>query len=168
MATEDKLIQVSNLCKYYYNGELKAVDDVTYSIAKGDVTAASDMLGYVYSLRGVGVAGNRLGRTIGFPTANLDCDDEKLLPAEGVYAARAVVEGRRTAAMVNIGRKPTFGIDDMTVEAHLIDFEGDLYGKRIVLEFVERLRGTGCYATPEELGRQLQHDREEARRWAGC
>lgn len=137
-------------------------------LKRGDVRGAALLLGRQYSVGGTVVQGRHVGRTMGFPTANMDCDDEKLLPAEGVYAAHAVVEGRRTAAMVNIGRKPTFGIDDMTVEAHLIDFDGDLYGKRIVLEFVERLRGTGCYATPEELGRQLQHDREEARRWAGC
>lgn len=132
-------------------------------LARGEVQAARRLLGRPSFLDGVVVRGDGRGRTIGVPTANLEPDNE-LLPARGVYAARCrVPSGLAHAAVVNIGERPTFGGGRVVVEAHLLDFEGDLYGARIRLEFHERLRGEQRFAGQEALVARILQDVAEAR-----
>ena len=129
------------------------------AVAAGDMKRASDMLGRDYMVRGKVVEGRRLGRTIGFPTANLSVEDRIQLPAPGVYAARL----NGMPAVVNIGNNPTIAEGNpVTVEAHIIDFEGDLYGESVVLSFADRLRGEIKFNSLEALRRQIEHDAEEA------
>jgi riboflavin kinase/FMN adenylyltransferase len=109
------------------------------------------------------VVGERRGRTLGFPTANLETPNETL-PLEGVYAARCrVPSGRWVKAVVNIGRRPTFGGGTVSVEAHLIDFDGDLYGADLRTEFAERLREERRFEGPEPLVAQIREDVSRAR-----
>jgi riboflavin kinase/FMN adenylyltransferase len=132
------------------------------ALAQGRIRDANAALGRRYALRGVVEVGRRRGRTLGFPTANLG-EVRTVVPGEGVYAARAL--GRPAA--VNVGPCPTFGDLTPTIEAHLIGFEGDLYGKGLQLEFVSRLRDTRRFGSIDELRDQLRRDVERAAREAG-
>lgn len=134
-------------------------------LLRGDVTAAAALLGRAYFVEGKVVRGDGRGRTLGIPTANLAAENE-ILPKEGVYAARAArgdeVPGH--PAVVNIGRRPTFGGATVTTEAHLLDFEGDLYDQRLRVSFQARLRDERAFAGGEALRAQIQDDVAAARR----
>jgi riboflavin kinase/FMN adenylyltransferase len=137
------------------------------AIESGAVDRAARMLGRSYFLDGRVVEGDRRGRTLGFPTANLE-PENATLPARGVYACWCrPLEGppprELRPAAVNVGRRPTFEGERTTVEAHLLDFSGDLYGRRLRLEFVERLRPEQRFAGPEALRAQIQADVLQAR-----
>jgi riboflavin kinase / FMN adenylyltransferase len=138
----------------------------------GQVEEARVLLGRPYRVRGRVVEGDRRGRTLGFPTVNLEAENE-VLPAEGVYAGRLrVLRGAPAGAdaelpaVVNVGRRPTFKGDAAPVlaEAHVIDWSGDLYGERVELGFVHRLREERRFPDVEALRRQIEADRDAARR----
>lgn len=137
------------------------------ALADGDVRGASAMLGRDYAMAGRVVSGFRMGRTMGFPTANLDLTGNTLLlPQKGVYATRAFIDDSPTAlmGMTNIGCRPTFEGDTLTVETHLIDFRGDLYGHTLRLCFIDRIRGEERFGSEEALAAQLARDRQAVRR----
>lgn len=129
-------------------------------IAAGEVRRAALALGRRYTVRGTVVSGDGRGRQIGIHTANVDAPAGKLLPANGVYAAWAHREGQRYAAVVNIGLRPTFtgGKARPRLEAHLLDFSGDLYGSTLTIEFVERLRGEQKFPSVQALVAQIRTD----------
>src|SRR5262245_28291815 len=127
-------------------------------IAAGDVRRAGELLGRPYTIRGRVVRGEQRGRTLGFPTANLHQRTGLLLPADGVYAVRALLDGRTVPAVLNVGVRPTFGELRRTVEAFLLDFDGDLYGRWITLELVERLRGERRFAGVDALRQAIAAD----------
>jgi riboflavin kinase/FMN adenylyltransferase len=131
-------------------------------LVAGHVRRAAMCLGRNYALAGRVVAGDRRGRQLGFPTANLS-DIEQLIPMEGVYAGLADSTGRRYAAAVSIGRSPTFDGDRVRVEAHLLDFTGDLYDQTIRIELVRFLRHQKTFASPEALTAQLHLDVQASR-----
>jgi riboflavin kinase/FMN adenylyltransferase len=134
------------------------------ALAHGDLARASDGLGRRYSFSGRVVSGEGRGRLLGFPTLNLElASRRKLLPPHGVYAVR--VEGRDAAfgGMMNLGPRPTFGDENVTLEVHLFDAEGDWYGRSVRVEFVSRLRDTMKFSGPGELVAQLRRDAEQAR-----
>lgn len=131
-------------------------------IATGKVLDASLCLGRPYCVTGRVAEGARRGRTIGFPTANL-ANIEQLVPGDGVYAGRAVVGERSYAAAISIGRTPTFGEGERQVEAHLLDFDTDIYGRSIQIEFERRLRDQCTFASATELTDQLRRDVEAVR-----
>jgi riboflavin kinase/FMN adenylyltransferase len=136
---------------------------VRAAVEAGDVATAADLLGRPYRIAGEVGSGARRGRTIGFPTANLD-RVPTLVPGVGVYAVRAVVDGREWPAAANIGPNPTFGESARKIEVHLIDFAGDLYGRPLAVEFVARLRDTRPFAGVEALKEQLRQDVAAAKR----
>jgi riboflavin kinase/FMN adenylyltransferase len=135
---------------------------VRNSLAAGDVEAAARMLGRPYRLHGTVCKGQRRGRTLGFPTANLD-PLATFPPGEGVYAVRVVLPDQVWAGAANLGPNPTFGESSRKVEVHLIDFEGDLYGKDLAVDFLARLRDTCPFKSVAELRAQLDKDVEQAR-----
>ena len=131
------------------------------ALAGGDVKRAAAMLGRDHEVRGTVGQGDQRGRTIGFPTANVEVDPVTCLPADGVYAARVVLpDGSRHDAAVNLGRRPTFHdrAEHSLLEAHLLDFAGDLYGKRLRVSFAAFLRGERKFNGVDDLRAQLQHD----------
>jgi len=133
-------------------------------IARGEVGEAAVMLGRPYVLRGEVVVGERRGRSIGFPTANVLPDASVVVPARGVYAG-FVMEGKAVhPACTNIGVAPTFGRGESRIEAYLIGFEGDLYGRVVDVSFVRRIRAEKRFSGVEELKEQIARDVEEARR----
>ena len=131
------------------------------SLEDGKVVEAAEMLGYGYSLRGVVVAGNRLGRTIGFPTANRKLYEPlKLVPGRGVYAVEAEVLGKKYRGMTNIGLRPTVGGSFTTIETHILDFDEDIYGLPLRITFLRRLRDEVHFPSLEALKDQLEKDRD--------
>lgn len=136
-------------------------------VSEGDVTEAARLLGRPYVLRGEVVVGDRRGRTIGFPTANVVPDAEAVVPARGVYAGFVIVGEEKYAACTNVGVAPTFGRAESRIEAYLMDFQGDLYGRIVDVGFVRRIRGEKKFSGVDELKAQIQHDIEEARKITG-
>ena len=128
----------------------------------GDVRTAASMLGYDYNIHGVVVAGNRLGRTIGFPTANMQLYEPlKLLPGNGVYFVRVTTLGRELYGMCNIGCRPTVGETAVrTIETNIFGFDEDIYGLDIELSFISKIRDEVRFASLKELGNQLEKDRD--------
>lgn len=117
------------------------------------------MLGYGYGLYGVVVAGNRLGRTIGFPTANMQLYEPlKLVPCNGVYAVEVEVLGGHYKGMCNIGTRPTVGGTTRTIETHILDFDQDIYGLPMQIRFLQRIRDERRFPSLEALKAQLQVD----------
>jgi len=138
---------------------------VRNALNEGSVRAAATLLNRHYHLSGRVVSGAKRGRTIGFPTANLE-GIETLVPAEGVYVVISKTESGRYAGAANIGPNPTFGEQTRKIEVHLLDFAGDLYGTTMSVEFVERLRGTTKFSGVDALKEQLQKDIAHVRRLA--
>jgi len=134
-------------------------------IKSGNVHAAAKLLGRAYTLRGEVIHGDGRGRHIGLPTANLSVWHEKLLPADGVYAARAIF-GEERAALVSIGTRPTFYEDTQlrTIEAYLLEFAGDIYGQNMTLHLLDRLRGEERFDSAEALMLQIAKDEEKSRK----
>ena len=146
------------------DGQIVSSSRIRKALTEGDAAAAITLLGHPHRIRGEVTHGAGRGAGIGVPTANLDGIDT-LIPADGVYAAHAFIEGHGRAYPVacNIGPNPTFGEQDRKVEAHLIDFEGDLYGRSIELDFLERLRPTRRFEGLDDLLAQIARDVEQAR-----
>ncbi|MCR4963185.1 MAG: bifunctional riboflavin kinase/FAD synthetase [Firmicutes bacterium] len=133
-------------------------------IAKGDMQAANAMLGYWYSLSGVVITGNRLGRTIGFPTANVAPREDLVMPPLGVYAARVLYDGQSFDGVVNFGYKPTIGGENKPLlEAHIFDRDMDLYGREITVALGKFLRPEKRFAGLQQLQRQIDEDSQKAR-----
>ena len=126
----------------------------------GEIELASRCLGYNYTLSGHVISGQQIGRTLGFPTANLQPSDKlKLIPADGVYAVRVHLEDMVYKGMLNIGCRPTIDDDThRTIEVHLLHFEGNLYDRSLRIEFLRRIRGEQKFRSREALARQLQLD----------
>jgi riboflavin kinase/FMN adenylyltransferase len=125
----------------------------------GDVAAAAELLGRPFELEGTVVTGDQRGGTLGFPTANLAADEHLLVPAYGIYAGTAL----GTRAAISIGVNPHYGGSERRIEAFLLDFQGDLYGRRLRLELWQRLREERSFASEEDLVAQIERDVEQTR-----
>ncbi len=136
---------------------------VRRALLDGDVSLADSMLGYFYSLTGEVVKGNKIGRNIGYPTANLKPNsDYKLIPCQGVYATMVNIAERMYKGMTNIGYRPTIDADHLTIEVNIFDFNEDIYNQEIVLSFVERIRNEKRFASLGDLQLQLANDKIDA------
>lgn len=147
------------------NGAAVSSTRIREALSAGDAEAAASMLGYRYSLLGVTVAGNRLGRTIGFPTANIRLYDPlKLVPGNGVYAVEVETVGGHFSGMCNIGVRPTVASgNSVSIETNIFDFDEDIYGLDIRLSFVRKIREEMTFPSLEGLRLQLERDREICR-----
>jgi riboflavin kinase/FMN adenylyltransferase len=147
-------------------GELVSSSSIRKLLDGGNVKKAASMLGYDYFLRGKVISGRRIGRNIGFPTANIvPYNEHKLIPSSGVYAVNVSVDDdtAKHIAMLNIGRRPTIRDNDgiSTIEVHIIEFESDLYGKSMTIRFHDRLRDEMKFENTDALAAQLARDREK-------
>ena len=135
------------------------------ALETGDIEKANEYLGYPYTLHGTVVEGRKLGRTIGFPTANIESSDEyKLIPGYGVYAVETLIEGKIYQGMLNIGTRPTFNqnADQRSIEVNIFGFAEALYGKEITLCFIDKIRDERKFADKSALVEQLKADRDAA------
>lgn len=131
-------------------------------VGRGDVDEAAKLLGRRFALRGTVVTGRKVGRKLGFPTANLSVAPRQLLPADGVYAVEVQIDHTAHPGVCNIGRRPTFGGQERSVEVHLGGFDGDIYGRTIDVGFVRRLRDEMMFDDPERLAEQIRIDLQRA------
>ena len=162
--------QVHVVAPVTVDGVVASSSKVREYILEGRVSAAQRLLGRPFDLDGTVVTGHGRGRGIGFPTANVDTQNE-LRPAAGVYAIRVRFLGAPASTpdapwlpgVANIGVKPTFGVNEVTIEAHLLDFSGDLYGRELRVQFLERLRPERRFGSVAELVGQIKRDVEAAR-----
>ena len=163
-----------------YNFELEQIPpqdegDVTVSSTKirkllciGDVEKANAFLGYAYSINGKVVKGNKVGRTIGYPTANILVENKwKLIPADGVYAVKVQLAGKQYFGMLNIGERPTIADDKHVIEVHIFGFSADVYGSKIKVELVKRIRDEKQFDKLEHLKNQLKVDANNCKRYFG-
>lgn len=140
------------------NGEVISSTAVRKALAAGDMSKAQELIGRPFSLQGKVVTGAGRGGGLGFPTANLEVGSERVLPPDGVYAGRAYINGKTYQSMANIGQCPTFGGCERTVEAYLVDYQGDLYGRELKLDIIARLRDEKKFDTVEALREQVAED----------
>ena len=134
-------------------------DEAARLVAAGELREAARVLGHPFEVEGLVVEGDRRGKTLGFPTANLELPPDQLLPPKGIYAGAA--HGHRAA--ISIGVNPHYGGNRLRVEAHLLDFDGDLYGQRLVVELWERLRDERAFGSESELVEAIAADVAAAR-----
>lgn len=144
------------------NNQLVSSSRVRELIEGGEVEKAAELLGRPYSLVGPVVKGFKTGRKIGFPTANIDTRHVQV-PGTGVYAAYVVREHRRFPGVVNVGFNPTFHRDRLVVEVHILDFDGDIYGREVEVTFIKRLRDEIEFSSASELAAQIAKDIEVAK-----
>ena len=144
----------------YIDGLAVSSTKIRNALREGDVKKANKMLGYEYSISGTVIEGNKIGRTIGFPTANLDVEDKyKLIAAGGVYACRVELNGKTYNGMGNIGTRPTVGINGLVTEVHIFDFEKEIYGQNLTLFFTDRIRNEKKFDNLDDLKKQLEKDK---------
>ena len=145
-------------------GQVISSSRIRRLLAEGQVEDAARLLGRHYRLRGMVVAGDGRGRSLGFATANLAPAERMCVPGDGVYAVLCRIEGKEARpGVANIGLRPTFGSEGRQIEIHVIDFEGNLYGRQLAIDFVARLRGERRFESVEALVQQISRDVERAR-----
>jgi riboflavin kinase/FMN adenylyltransferase len=146
------------------HGDQISSSRIRQAIEIGDCETATGMLGRNYGFTGLVSEGDKRGRELGFPTANIEPDFEATVPANGIYATRVTVDGETHRAATSIGVRPTFETDGRrTIEAYLLDFDGDLYTKRLHIEFVSRLRGEVAFESVDALIEQMNSDVDQTR-----
>ncbi|TDP58881.1 bifunctional riboflavin kinase/FAD synthetase [Flavobacterium dankookense] len=130
------------------------------ALSEGNIKLANKYLGYNYTINGIVIKGNQLGRTIGFPTANIEIkEDYKLVPLNGVYIVQTLIDNEIVFGMMNIGTKPTVGGTSQSIEVHFFDFNDDIYDKTIEISFLERIRDEQKFESIELLKKQLSDDK---------
>lgn len=147
---------------FMIDGEAVSSTKIRNAIAEGDIIRANKLLGRNYEFSGIVVGGDKRGRELGFPTANIKLSSqEKLLPASGVYAVKVMVENERHTGLLSIGKRPTFyNQGELVSEVYIFDFNREIYGAKVTTELVERLRGEVKFNSAEELINQMNTDKE--------
>jgi riboflavin kinase / FMN adenylyltransferase len=160
-------VEATTVAKFAENEVKISSTAVREALKMGDVEKAALYLGRFYKASGKVITGEKRGRTIGFPTANVEPPPKLLLPAPGVYTVAAEIEGQRFPGVANLGYKPTFHENDQsqTLEVHLFDFDSDIYGKEIQVEFHAHIRDEKRFNSVEELINQINKDAETARNY---
>jgi riboflavin kinase/FMN adenylyltransferase len=146
-----------------WEGEIVSSTRIRHYLATGQVRKATNLLGRRPSLSGEVVAGARRGHTLGFPTANLAVRPDRAIPSDGVYAVYAMLGSERHPGVANVGVRPSFDNSERTVETHILDFDEDIYGVDLVVDFVERLRDERRFNGVDDLIAQIARDIEQAR-----
>jgi riboflavin kinase/FMN adenylyltransferase len=145
------------------NGEIVSSTAIRNALTDGNMTRVRNLTGRYFSVSGRVIAGTGRGARLGFPTANLELDPAQALPIDGVYATRAYIGSRDYESMTNIGKNPTFGSNQRTVEVYIVDYQGDLYGQELKIDIIERLRNEKQFDSVEELKKQIAEDIKQGR-----
>lgn len=143
---------------FTYLGEKISTTRVKSALAGGDLVLANKLLGRNYSVSGTVVSDRQVGKKIGFPTANVLCNDEKFMLKNGVYSGKVKIDDKIYTAIINYGSRPTYQLNNKVIEAHIIDFSGDIYGRNITIEFVDFMREILKFDSEQSLKEQLKKD----------
>lgn len=162
----DVLKELSN--KYNFNlnviepvfnkQKILSSSEIRMNIVKGNIELANEMIGRNYKIKGKVVHGNKIGRTLGFPTANIELSDRYQIPKKGVYITKTIVDGIIYKSLTNIGTNPTVGGKTIKIETHILNFNRDIYKQDLEIEFIQYYRGEMVFSTLEELKLQMQKD----------
>ena len=157
--------EVSLIPEYSVDGEIVSSTKIRNALMEGDVVKAGKMLGRLYSFKGIIVRGDGRGRKLGFPTANISVSDEdKLIPAKGIYAAECTVQNQKYYGLLSLGSRPTFHKDgDVIPEFYIFDFDKDIYDEIMNVELVEKIRNEEKFNSVDELISQMKKDEEKGR-----
>jgi len=145
------------------DGEVVSSTAIREALAKGDMSRVFKLAGRPFGLEGRVVSGTGRGLKLGFPTANLEINPEQAIPADGVYATWAYLDDKSYKSMTNIGTRPTFDSDEHTIEVHLLDYNGDLFGQKLRIGFIKRLRDEKQFDSTEALKKQILEDIRQGR-----
>ena len=146
-----------------YNGQNISSTRIRKALQEGKVSQAAEMLGRSYALSGKVVKGKGIGKEISIPTANLEVNDErKLIPKNGIYIVKVLVEGNWYNGLINIGTNPTFDSHDLSLEVNIFDFNKDIYNQEISISFIEKIRDERKFADLSKLSKQLEQDKKAA------
>ncbi|GAH77319.1 unnamed protein product, partial [marine sediment metagenome] len=160
---QDMNFSVSVISPIMINGEMVSSTAIRNALADGNMEKVHNLAGRYFSLHGHIIPGVGRGIKLGFPTANLDVNPEQALPAEGVYATWVYIDDKACQSMTNIGKRPTFGGKERMVEVHVLDYQGNIYGRELRIDIVKRLRGEKKFDTAEELSQQITEDIKQGR-----
>ncbi len=160
---QDMSFTVNVIPPVMINGDVVSSTAIRNALANGDMKRVQKLSGYFFSLHGRVVTGAGRGLELGFPTANLAVNSEQAIPADGVYATWAYIDDKAYPSMTNIGRCPTFGDSERTVEVYVLDYHGDLYEHEMKIDIIERLRDEKKFDNAEELKRQIAEDVKQGR-----
>jgi len=150
------------------NGEAVSSTAIRNALAEGDMARVHSMVGRFFNLHGRVISGEGRGKELGFPTANLGINSQQALPADGVYATQAYIDGKAYQSITNIGRRPTFGGGERVVEVYVLDYRKHLYGQELEVDIIERLRSEQQFDTADELKKQLAKDIRQGRTILKC
>lgn len=142
------------------DGEVVSSTIIRDALTRGDIRKATGLIGRPVSLQGRVISGEGRGAGMGFPTANLEINSKQALPADGIYATQAYIDGKAYPAVTDIGHRPTFGDNERSVETYIINYQGNLYGRQLKIDVVERLREEKKFDSVEELKQQIADDVE--------
>jgi riboflavin kinase/FMN adenylyltransferase len=153
---------VSTVDAFYINNEVVSSTKIRNALSAGDLKKANSLLGRNYSFSGTVIGGDKRGRELGYPTANIKLSSqEKLLPAIGIYAVRVLLENEKHIGLLSIGKRPTFyNAGELVTETYIYNFNREIYGEVVTIELVERLRGEEKFNSAEELISQMNKDKE--------
>ncbi len=160
---QEMKFSVETISPLAIDGEIISSTLIRQALAQGNMTKVAKLMGRYFYLTGKVITADKRGRTLEFPTANLDIKPQQALPGNGVYATITQVDGKQFASATNIGTRPTFGNGKKWVETYLLNYEGDLYSNEIRVEFVQKLRDERFFASSEELTSQIGRDVQEAK-----
>ncbi|MBA7560132.1 Bifunctional riboflavin kinase/FMN adenylyltransferase [subsurface metagenome] len=160
---QDMNFTVTVISLIMINGEVVSSTAIRNALANGDMKRVLNLAGHPFSLNGRVTSGTGRGLELGFPTANLDIVPEQALPADGVYATWAYIDGKAFKSMTNVGKRPTFGGSQRTVEVYVLDYHSDLYGCELRIDIMARLRSEGRFDTVDKLKKQITEDIEQGR-----
>jgi riboflavin kinase/FMN adenylyltransferase len=160
--------EVEEISAQYVDGVPVSSSKIRRALNDGDIQTANKLLGYEYSIYGKVVEGYKIGKTIGFPTANIEVDDElKLITANGVYACKIIWKDQKYLGMGNIGVRPTLNRKDLTIEVHIFDFDEDIYGDCLTVYWIDRIRDEIKFENLDALKQQLISDKQTTLRILG-
>ena len=160
---QDMNFTVTVVSPIMINGEVVSSTAIRDALANGDMKRALNLAGRPFSLNGRVISGTGQGLKLGFPTANLDLAPEQAIPADGIYATWAYIDSKAYQSMTNIGKRPTFGGSRRTVEVHVLDYHGDLYGHELKIDIMAQLRSEQRFDTVDELKKQIAEDIKQGR-----
>lgn len=163
----EKGFSVTELQAFSIDGEVVSSSLIRELIAKGEMEKVKAFMGKYYAVGGEVVVGNRLGRSIGFPTSNLSIDMQMVTPANGVYVTYCIYNGKKYPSVTNVGVKPTIGDYAKNIETHIFNFDKELYGKQIIVEFIKKKRDEKKFESIEALSAQIKNDCENAKKFHG-
>ncbi len=162
-AGKDMNFSVTVIPPVMINGEVVSSTTIRNALGNGDMKKVLQLIGRPFSLNGRVTKGTGRGTGLGSPTANMDIDPRQAIPADGVYATWAHIDGQTYQSMTNIGKQPTFEGSQRTIEVYILDYHGDLYGRELTIDLVERLRSEKRFGTADELKKQIAEDIKQGR-----